>query len=188
MGGVRRQLVARSRERKLPSVRVLRELSRRCLSTIPKYKRLFDVHPTHIIYEVNMRRVLILSAALIAAACSDNQQPTSPANGRSVSVKASAANEPSSSAQAKPTDQVGFTKVTRVFSDNITVPAGQEGQAVATCPPGSVLTGGGYTLNYQTLARVVQSHDDAANGWRVFINNSNLATPATVLSYAYCAS
>jgi len=132
--------------------------------------------------------ILVLTATFLLAACSDNQQPTSPANGRQVSAKGSAAGQLAPSPQAKPTDQVGFTKVTRVFSANVTVPAGQTGEAVATCPAGSVLTGGGYTVNYQTLARVVQSHDDAANGWRVDLNNANLPDPAAVLSYAYCAS
>jgi len=142
-----------------------------------------------------MRRLLLLSAVFVAAACSDTQQPTAPTKSRALAPNESAGAQLSPSPQAKPTDQVGFTKITKVLTNPQVLPAGSVGELAAQCPAGSVLTGGGYSTsvfpNLSNDARpyIADSRDGGSNGWyvRVF-NTATGATEIVFWAYVYCAS
>jgi hypothetical protein len=142
-----------------------------------------------------MYRLLLLLAVVVTAACSDTQQPTAPSKGRTPAPNGSAAGQLAPSPQAKPTDQVGFTKITHVITNPQTLPAGSVSELTAQCPSGSVLTGGGYSTsvfpNLSNDARpfIADSRDGGANGWyvRVF-NTATGATEILFWAYAYCAS
>jgi hypothetical protein len=110
----------------------------------------------------------------IAAACAD-EQPTSPAAARNTTRTSSpAAAAPSSQivgAQAKPTDQVGFTKVFTVEGPFVQVDyAAGLLTATATCPAGSTAIGGTYAISNWAQARYfiyIAAKLNGANGWGV---------------------
>ena len=116
---------------------------------------------------------LLLSIAAFVAACSEQQQPTSPATiGASASASAGLlSTSPLATANGKPTDQVGFTKVFTVTgaSVNIVGIAGPKA-ATASCPAGSYAVGGSYEINAPLQSRYfiyIKSGLDNANGWSV---------------------
>ena len=140
-----------------------------------------------------MRRLLLLSAVIVAAACSDTQQPTAPASGQRVSAKGSAAGQLAPSPTAKPTDQVGFTKVVRVNSVSNPLDAGTENYDTAQCPAGSVLISGGYEFSNPgspAAPPFVQSSSPTIyNNWYVRVGNHMAgATAAAFTVFALCAS
>jgi hypothetical protein len=135
--------------------------------------------------------ILLLSTALLLAACTDDQHPTA-----ATSAKAAGDVRPtvqSVTPQAKPADQVGFTKITKVTSLANFIWAGSTGTASVTCPAGSTVVGGthrlyGYVAT-ATPAWIVKSEDDSQNGWTVIIDNSQAGgQPVNVIAVAYCAS
>ena len=142
-----------------------------------------------------MYRLLLLLAVCVAAACSDTQQPTAPTKGGAHTPSGSARGQLGPSQQGKPTDQVGFTKITHVITNPQTLPAGAVGELTAQCPSGSVLTGGGYSTsvfpNLSNDARpyIADSRDGGGNGWyvRVF-NTATGATEILFWAYVYCAN
>ena len=118
-------------------------------------------------------RLLLLSIAGVIAAGSEQQQPTSPAIiGASPSAPAAVSSTgPIATANGKPTDQVGFTKVFTVTGTlvNIVGVAGPK-TATATCPAGSYAVGGGYETAPFLQSRYfihIKSGLDNANGWSV---------------------
>ena len=146
-----------------------------------------------------MRTLLLVSTALFLAACSDNPQPTAPRSIGSATTGAGAGNRaPATQAvatsNAKPVDQVGFTKVTPIYSSpNVWVNPGEYKWAVASCPDGSVVVGGGYEFsggngNKDAPAFASENRPDG-NTWRVGV--ANYATGAQVTSFrawVLCAS
>jgi hypothetical protein len=88
--------------------------------------------------------ILLLSTALLLAACADDQHPTAP-----TSAKAAGDARPATQSvtpQAKPTDQVGFTKITKLTSLASFIWPGSTGTASVTCPAGSTVIGGTHRL------------------------------------------
>lgn len=73
---------------------------------------------------------------------------------------------------------------TSMVWSQVTVTAGNNGNAVVACPAGSVVTGGGYASNSNLL---VYNSSLSGNGWQVYANNP---TGASILlnSYATCLS
>jgi hypothetical protein len=151
---------------------------------------------------VVMRNSLILfSFAALVAACSEQQQPTSPTTAKSdrsfpvvdgIKVPEVRRTEPVGLTKAgdarfpvvdgirvpdaKPTDQVGFTTIEYIEGPPTTVPAGQSIQGFALCPAGELVTGGGFRLsNYNGQPPIVTYSrlivSGPQYGWSVSINN-----------------
>lgn len=142
-------------------------------------------------------RLFLLTAAVLLSACADDQHTTAPATSRAARSGVLGDVGPSArglaNAQAKPVDQVGFTKVTYVSSAIIQLPAGQSTQTTATCPDGSTAIGGGYNvtgyLAGATPPFVRFAGLDGQNGWMVrFSNEPAGAASFTYLVTVYCAS
>ncbi len=134
---------------------------------------------------------LLALGAVVVAACSDNQSsPTSPrmASGSVRPDAASASLAPSPN--AKPVDQVGFTKITKVVGPEVILGSGQSSSSTATCPSGTTLTGGGYksTLINGTPPWVWNSADDSNNGWLVYVTVPPGPNTVGFEAVAYCAS
>ena len=132
----------------------------------------------------------------VIAACSDNQEPTSPARG--VSRSALGVNDVSSDASkappAKPQDQVGFTKLTYMESAIYTAAPGVSEQGWVLCPVGSTVASGGYTISVGNAPVPTVTHsrmvtDGAQNGWSIAVSNKAVgAVSVTFHVYAMCAS
>ena len=137
-----------------------------------------------------MRTLLLASAALVLAACSDNPQPTAP---RSIGSATSGAGADRAliNQGAKPVDQVGFTKVvSAAFTPTASsVGPGMSGENHAICPAGTTVVGGGFHINGGFLVSVFESADDGQNGWVVKVY-SPPTTPGvfTFNAIAYCLS
>jgi hypothetical protein len=131
-----------------------------------------------------MRNSLILfSLAALVAACSEqDQQPTSPARPAGATPASSSPVVSSTSqignAQAKPTDQVGFTQASYLLGGTLKVAAGSNGEAFAMCPVGTQATGGGYRLlsgsptAMPIISRSMVYFEGAQTGWVVSLRNS----------------
>jgi hypothetical protein len=144
----------------------------------------------------------IVSAALvILAGCADDQHPSAPtrsyATGRSAAAGDVGLNpEAIGTPNAKPQDQIGFTKVNMLHSGNLAAPAGQTIGGSQACPVGTFAVGGGYTLYVapgvpapvvmQTAPTGLASSPD---GWAVVLaNDAPGAAQAAFQVYALCAS
>ena len=99
-----------------------------------------------------MRTLLLLSVVAAVAACSD-RQPTSPVRalpnpGSGLALASGPTTDGIRVPEAKPTDQVGFTKTFVVLSNVVVLTRGvfETATIAATCPAGSVAVGGGYEL------------------------------------------
>ena len=112
---------------------------------------------------------------LILGACSDEQRPTAPVNTRSAmtgpSVDVVTTGQAGTITNAKPVDQVGFTKVFTVQGSKVDIQLGDGRKtATATCPAGSQAVGGSYFINnfLQAVSFIYTSSGlDGANGWGV---------------------
>ena len=153
------------------------------------------------------KNILFLSAAIVFAACADDQQTTAPHGPRSGASSRSADLPPGPGAAsrsldlppgpgagARPADQVGWTKAITVYSTPHPVAPGTSGFASATCPAGTTLVGGGYTLDIigATVAPVIAQNTPGIGsvGWNAGVTNLNAAGGAyvSVTSIARCAS
>ena len=142
-------------------------------------------------------RLLLLTAAVLLSACADDQHPTAPASRPASSSRSAAgdlgtATQSTGSPQAKPIDQVGFTKITAVNSDLIHTVPGQNTGTFVSCPAGSTAIGGGYHITLYTagsvppLTRVIGLE---GNGWAVSFSNEPVgAGYFTYYASVYCAS
>jgi hypothetical protein len=118
---------------------------------------------------------LLTSLALILGACSDEQRPTAPVNSRAAATTYATDVLPTGQGiklpDAKPVDQVGFTKVLTVVGSSVDVQNGDGRKtATATCPVGSTAVGGSYIISNFLQARSFiydYSGLDNANGWSV---------------------
>ena len=135
-----------------------------------------------------MRTLLCISAITLLVACSAERQMTEPAAAASSATAASNLSSAIVSAAPKPTTFAVFTAtglVKTVFGD----PGNQGATSTATCPAGSVVTGGGFmiTAGYKDI-RVLQSKPNATGtGWIVNaawygddFNGTNYATFSAV--------
>ena len=71
---------------------------------------------------------------------------------------------------------------TQLVSEQTSIPAGAAGNVTASCPPNSVLTGGGYAAPTTIF---VYNHSMQGNGWRAYgMNNSG--SSGAITAYAVC--
>lgn len=140
--------------------------------------------------------ILLLSAAVLLAACGDDH-PSAPSTSRAVSGTRAAGDLAPAlslpSGQSKPTDQVGFTKITAVEGPNTPVTAGAAALSAVPCPAGSVIVGGTYRFIYfnssTTPPWIYKNDTDGTNGWSVtLVNTAPGAFQLTYKVIAYCAS
>jgi hypothetical protein len=134
--------------------------------------------------------ITLLTVATLVVACGDEPHPTGPES-RSANGQPRATSDKAPTEQAKPVDQIGFTKITRVYGTQVAVPAGASGASTATCPAGTMLISGGHFILGAAAAtgapRLSQSIDNDANGWSVlFANNFTGAGSISFLAVAYC--
>ena len=124
---------------------------------------------------------LLLSAALVLAACDDAAETTAP---RSRAIVTSPAAQASPAPNAKPLPE--FTSVTSVESaQNIFGGAGNitgwltSGTTIMTCPAGTQVIGGGYDFAGTSAdLHVNASKPNGANGWAVRVENTG--SPSSV--------
>jgi hypothetical protein len=126
-------------------------------------------------------RLLLLTAAVVLSACADDQHATAPASRSSRSNSSAGDVMPLGQGigvpDAKPIDQVGFTKTFVAFGAEALLTRGvtESGYSQANCPAGSVIVGGGYEIvsgNYYGVAdlRITQnrpSPNAAPTSWAV---------------------
>ena len=147
-----------------------------------------------------MRNVaLLLSFGLVIAACGDAQHPSAPLSRRAGGV-ASPDVAPSDGAakhpDAKPADQVGFTKIQAYYGTPITLYPGQDGTATMSCPAGSVVTGGGFEMYINSLGPEpamwrsrATGPVESATGWIVSASNRAIgAVEGNLQAWVSCAS
>jgi hypothetical protein len=77
------------------------------------------------------------------------------------------------------------TSSTQVLKQ-VSVPAGTTGFAVAECPSGTLLTGGGYASQPDPGTKVYTQSKEG-NGWRVYMNNTT-GSSQLLNAYAICTS
>ena len=146
-----------------------------------------------------MRTTILISigtAIIAVAACADDRvaAPSAPrTTSEATPTRSNVASAAVSSAQGKPTDQIGFTKVAAVWSANFVVAAGKDANPTAVCPAGStVISGGHHFLGYAASASPPWIHfayATASNGWTVHVDNSQPgANTVNIQVVAYCAS
>jgi len=143
-----------------------------------------------------MRRLIILSAVLAIAACSDSHV-TSPANARSVSSNAVSTGElsqgPTVNGKAQP-GPVGFTQVAQYFGDWASFQAGQTGSAMALCPAGQTAIAGGYQFaslagTHPLISGSARLELPSATGWIIYAMNDQAGAGSFNLdAYVICAS
>ena len=68
----------------------------------------------------------------------------------------------------------------------VSVPAGSVGSATASCPSGSVVTGGGFA-SQSSLSTLVYTQSQSGNGWQVYLNNTT-GSSQLLNAYAICLS
>ena len=141
-----------------------------------------------------MRTAIILALVAAVAACDDQQQqPTSPVAPRAAAPVTADVGPVTTGIKlpdAKPTDQVGFTKVTAYSTALIPLVVGQTAHVLATCPAGSFMTGGGHTMTpVGTSPSVLQSFPDGLDQWHVVVRNDQAgAQNLSVRAWVLCAS
>lgn len=143
---------------------------------------------------------VVILAAAFAAACADDHPsaPTGPrtGSGSHANGDATAMMQGAAVSNAKPVDQVGFTKVNYVESEWVVVAAGGSNSGSVTCPTGSVPTGGGYHL--QTVSGLAQPTvvysgpiglPTSPTGWELALYNTAAGSGiASFQVFVMCAS
>jgi len=145
-----------------------------------------------------MRTRLLLSTLVALAACSDPERPTGPASfPPGPSARSASGGDVGTQVvqSAKPTDQVGLTKVGAYWSSPVAVNAGEQGNATVICPAGTVPTGGGFEYGGSggtppTVWRSrSHSNGNTADGWMVAVTNQQAgATAISITAFVNCAS
>ena len=139
--------------------------------------------------------ITLLAAATLIVACADDPHPTAPAlrsSARSANGTVGPAAQSAPSGQAKPVDQVGFTKITTVSASSGWVPAGSSGDATANCPDGTTVISGGFITSGGPISATPPSLAISrieGNGWHVkFVNGAPGSIALFFDVFAYCAS
>lgn len=73
-----------------------------------------------------------------------------------------------------------------VVSDGVNIPGLSAGSAVCNCPGGTVVTGGGFWVNYSNYVEITSSFPNTTSSWKANMNNPGLETK-TLYVYAICA-
>ena len=138
--------------------------------------------------------IFALSLGLATAACSDQRQPTSPNIGSGLagaSADAAPTNQTANAPSAKPNKQSGFTIVSGQWA---MVKPLANALSYATCPVGSVPTGGGFQMagNVEVLKigySAPTEPGDPSVGWKVSAYNSSaVLTDELIRAWVICAS
>lgn len=134
---------------------------------------------------------LLLSTAFVLAACADDQHATAPSRSRSIGSSAASGDMATTQGlgipQAKPQDEVGFTKVTTVKTGLLGLSPGFSGSATATCPLGTQLISGGYVLTGSAGDFALDINGpNASNGWTVHGSVGALGAYVTLVVTALC--
>ena len=129
--------------------------------------------------------LLVFSTLAVLAACAQDESTSPGSQSRSPNARASQDAAPNGQGQqgasAKPApDFSTMTTVTETVSwDGLNK---IYGQAVATCPAGSHVTGGGYDFS-GGVATITYNAPLGPNAWRVYIYSHE---PGSITSYALC--
>ena len=130
---------------------------------------------------------MLVASTILIAACGDNH-PSSPLTSRSsASASVAPSDDPGKTASAKPNGGLALTTVTSPLAhiDGVSITTRN---AIATCPAGTMATGGGYWIDFGEMsARVQINAPYGGNSWRVLITD---ATTEAIDFHAYviCAS
>ena len=147
-----------------------------------------------------MRSLFLLSSLVAIAACADHNQLTSPLAGSTAAgAQHNVAATPldASKAQpagAKPTDQVGFTKVEMVVGTPTDITAGVFDSAYAFCPQGSSAVGGGFyggnvTGTPPSISSTGRPIVGSQTGWGItFDNRAAGSTTFKITAWVTCVS
>ena len=157
-----------------------------------------------------MRRVILCSAVLVVAACSDDHQTTAPALARANAASSVSDAQKSASVRVPSAGQrigelptpgerlvadaaVPFSKITVVTSPEISLNKNSWGFGTAICPAGKKVVGGGYSFGYppatSALPMMMRSMPYGASAWEVDMSNYAVgAWDATYYVYAVCIS
>ena len=83
-----------------------------------------------------------------------------------------------------PVGPSGTANLTQVVSPTVTIPAGEIGTVIASCPAGQKVTGGGY---FSSIAIAASSQPTGSTtAWGSVIDNSFNTIPVEVQAYAIC--
>lgn len=133
--------------------------------------------------------LLVLSTLAIVAACSQDSSTSPASRGTSPSARASLDANPNSDSPPGPTNGAkpapAFTTITQITSDQVSWDGVNKiyGAAVAMCPAGSHVTGGGY-LMYGGPEVTIGYNGPFGEGWRIYgVSHSS----ASITAYALCA-
>jgi hypothetical protein len=85
-----------------------------------------------------------------------------------------------------PAGLVDLRKIHQIQGPTVTVPAGEIGLAVADCPAGEKVTGGGYFVSIAAAAATLPH--PSATSWGVIVNNTFNSIPVDVEAYAICVA
>jgi hypothetical protein len=139
--------------------------------------------------------ITLLTAGALIVACADDSRPTQPASRPTAATAEARPDKQSAGGTAKPVDQVGFTKISYAFSGPGTthVEPGDMVQTTATCPAGTVVGNGGYTVllwvSSNTPPWVLTDGPNNQNGWTVkFSNEAAGMGPFSFSVWASCLS
>lgn len=142
-----------------------------------------------------MRTLMLFSLLVVAAACADDQHPTSPVRAASPTVARPAmqGDKTSDSSPNASSKTVGFTQATQYFGNWISVHALDGGGKVAhvACPVGTTPISGDYEIvGFNPAAPPFISRSWAVgDGWSVVVYNGVVAsTDLTARATAICAS
>ena len=140
-----------------------------------------------------MRSLIIIFAAVAVVACDSDQRVAGPARSASAASTTTTADYPPGpgvTGQGKPVSQTGWTQVTTVTTADIEVVGAAQG--FATCPLGTTLVGGGFSLNPDgnpNAQPMVRYSMPSGNSWNVAVHNFATGSWYTVFKvYALCAS
>lgn len=141
-----------------------------------------------------MRKLIMLSVALLIAACSDNQQPTSPVNAPARAASANQLNQgPQTSGKPQP-GLVGFTQVAQYLGNWVTIQPGQMSEASVLCPDGWRAVAGGYQVaslagTHPLISESIMTQVGSATGWVIQgMNDQAGAMSFQILPYVMCVS
>jgi hypothetical protein len=136
--------------------------------------------------------ILLLSAAILLGACADDQHATAPASAPSAASRSVSPDAPPGP-NARPNDQTGWTTAVTVYSTPHAVAPNSASFATATCPAGTTLVGGGFSLDLGSgVAPAIYLNNPGlgATGWNAGARNYNPVggSYVSITAYARCAS
>ena len=128
---------------------------------------------------------MLVASTILVAACGDNQSTNPVAARSSASPSVAPSSQPVTSAGGKGSGLTLTTVVSPLASmDGVNTTARN---ALATCPAGSLATGGGYWIDFgEKSARVQINAPTGGNTWRVLV--ADATEPVDFHAYVICAT